>query len=178
MTRGIRGHKAGLRLIAAAAFALVTLVLFVGCITPTSATRNHGWATVRFDGTPLGVSNNLGPGIDCSRESDTGGATLIESSYRWFGPDIIGDWRPRGGGPKASLRLEMAPNPRTAASVEFSIGSALYRSSTPTQVEPGWRRGRTVFKDVPLVSGEAYEGKSTLKHLVVEWACANYPPGA
>jgi hypothetical protein len=42
---------------------------------------------------------------------------------------------------------------------------------TATQVEPGWSDGRAVFRDVPLASGAPYEGKSTLKRLVVEWRC-------
>ena len=171
-----RGPKVGKRLISAAALALVALVLFVGCITPDSARRNNGWATVRFDGTPLGDGNRSYPRIDCSRESDTGGATLIEGRDRWFGPDGGGDWIPRGGGPKASLRLEMTLGQETAANVEFSVGDSVYRSATATQVEPGWREGRAVFRDVPLVSGEAYDGKSILKRLVVEWRCAKYQP--
>ena len=162
----------GKRLVGTAAVALVALVLLVGCTTPDSVRRNNGWATVRFDGTPLGDGSDSYPRIDCRRESNTGGATLIERRNRWFGPDAGGDWIPRGGGPKASLTLEMTLGQETAASVEFSIGSSVYGSATVTQVEPGWREGRAVFRDVPLMRGAPYEGKSTLKRLVIEWRCA------
>jgi hypothetical protein len=161
----------GKRLVGVATLALVALVLFVGCGPTDSVRRNHGWATVRFDGTPLGDGNSSYPRIECSRDSNAGGATLIERHDRWFGPDAGGDWIPRGGGPKASLRLEMTLGQETAASIEFSIGDSVYRSAKATQVEPGWSDGRAVFRDVPLASGAPYEGKSTLKRLVVEWRC-------
>ncbi len=166
----------GKRLITAAALYLVALVLFVGCTTSYSARRNNGWATVRFDGTPLGDGNNSYPRIVCSRDSDTGGATLIERKDRWFGNDGGRDWIPEGGGPKASLRLEMTLGRETSASVDFSLGDSVYRSATVARVEPGWRKGRAVFRDVPLVGGEAYAGKTSLKRLVVEWRCAKYQP--
>jgi hypothetical protein len=166
------------RLITAAVLSLVALIVLVGCSGDTGRNnrRQPGWATVRFDGTLLSAHPRSISGIDSSRESDTGGASLIERRDRWFGPDGGGDWRPRGGGPKAFLRLEMMPSQDGAASVEFSIDTAVYRSDNPTKVEPGWRKGRAVFRDVPLVSGEPYRGKSSLKRLVVEWQCRKYQP--
>lgn len=166
------------RLITAAMLSLAALVLLVGCAPGGSATRQSGSATVRFDGIPVGegsiYSHNV---ITCRRESDVGGPTLIERRDRLIGGYQEYDWRPKGGGPKASLRLEMTPV-RAAASVEFSIGSAVYSSGTATKVEPGWREGRAVFRDIPLVSGDPYRGKSSLKRLVVEWRCARYQPDA
>jgi hypothetical protein len=174
--RGIRRSDSRKRLIIAAVLSLVALIVLVGC-SGDSARRQSGWATVRFDGTLLSARHRSISGIDCRRESDTGGASLIESEGRWRpGPDSDGDWRPRGGGPKASLRLEMMPSQDGAASVEFSIGTAVYRSDSPTKVKPGWREGRAVFRDIPLVSGDPYEGKSSLKRLVVEWRCRKYQP--
>ena len=48
-------------------------------------------------------------------------------------------------------------------------GEVVYGSDTATTLEPRWPNGRAVFRDVPLVSGEAYKGKSSLRRLVIEW---------
>ena len=161
------------RFITAVVLSTLVLAVVIGCTTESDR-RQHGWATVRFDGVPLGTwaRTDAYPRIWCSRESDTGAASLIERRDRWCCGDIDGDWVPLGGGPEASLRLEMDPDRAGAASVEFTIDGAVYRSDAATKLEPGWRDGRAVFRDVPLVSGEAYERKSSLRRLVVEWRCA------
>ena len=163
----------GRRSITVLVLSVFALAVLTGC-TGDSDRRQHGWATVRFDGTALGewARTDAYPRIWCNRESDTGPASLIERRDRWCCGNVRGDSVPRGGGAGASLRLEMDPGRARSASVEFSIDGAVYRSDTATKVEPGWRGGRAVFRDVPLVSGEAYEGKPSLRRLVIEWRCA------
>jgi hypothetical protein len=184
MALGTRRSDLRKRLITTAVLSLVTLIVLVGC-TPDTATRQPGQARVQFDGTHLGVGTvwRWGNAITCRRESDTGSPSVIESIHGRF--EISGyaaqDWYPRRPdgstqGPRGSLRLEMT-SVRAAASVEFSIGSAVY-TGTATKVELGWREGRAVFRDIPLVSGEPYRGKSILERLVVEWRCAEYQPDA
>ena len=153
---------------------VLAVFTLIGCTGDAgdSSRRQPGWASIRFDGIPLGWGGgDAYPRIACSRESDSGGPSLIEGRDRWCCGAVGGDWIPRDGGMKASLRLEMPPSQEGVASAQFSIGSAVYRSDTATKVEPGWLEGRAVFRDVPLVSGDPYEGKRRLKRLVVEWRC-------
>ena len=184
MARATRRADQRMRLITAAVMSVVALIVVVGC-APDTATRQAGRARLQFDGTHVGIKTvwRWGNNITCSRESDTGSPSVIESVHGRF--EINGyaayDWHPRGKdgttyGPRASLRLELTPDVRTAASVEFSIGSATYGSAAAKRVEPGWREGRAVFTDVPLVSGEPYRGKSSLERLVVDWRCDVYRP--
>ena len=86
------------------------------------------------------------------------------------------------------MRLDL-PSTGGEASIEFIIGDAVYRSDTGThsqvQPRPGdkgvyrdstgakWRiegpvGGRAVFRDVPLTSGDPFEGKERLDRLVIE----------
>jgi len=100
---------------------------------------------------------------------------------------VDGDWVPRGGGPKASMTLEFLPGGDPPALVEFSIDTAVYRSdvlrsdlSPIVDAKPpkasrsdgfGYWAGTATFTDLPLVSGEPYEGRDVIKRLVIKWDC-------
>ena len=85
----------------------------------------------RYDKGGKGAIAKGGKPIASSRESDTGGPSLIErSDGGWVHRDHR-DWKPRGdcskppadGGPNESLRLEMTQSQERAASVEPNVVS-------------------------------------------------------
>ncbi len=155
----------------AAVLSLVVLLTLSAC-SGLSSEYAVGWAEVRFDGVTLGASGGSVPRVKCRRWDDRTNPSQITDlgSGR-------SNWRPGGDGPTASLRLRFPARFMSGSQVgvRFGIGSSVYEKEyehgDDVRVKPRWKDGRAVLTDIPLVSGDPYEGKSSLKRLVVEWHC-------
>ena len=169
------------------------LPVLLGCTSDDPLTGFNSWSEIGFDGHTVGVDwDTSGQAISCERESDTGALVRLVDRERW--PDDDREWRIEGG-TEIGMHLEL-PGPGRAASIELTVGDAVYRSDARTkskiQARPGDRGvyrdstgarfridglvgGRAVFRAVPLLSGEPFEDKARLDRLVVAWDCVGRP---
>jgi hypothetical protein len=192
---GIPNRSSGRRWIQRVVIGLLALAALSGCAgtSESGLLEFSGWApVVRFDGIKIGVGGGSAyPRTTCGYTSDPEPPVLITRRDRQCcGPDIDGDWMvPGTDHTLASLRLEFLPGKDPPARVEFSVGDAVYLSdalvaegdaTVQVQAKPakpthedgmrGWA-GRIVFQGLPLVSEVAYQGRYTIKRLVIEWQC-------
>lgn len=168
-----RTTVAGARWVLSLVTALALLAL-ASCGALDGPSRS-GPAVITFDDVYVGSKGSMGteyPEVTCF--GDKRPQTIV---HRDRGLDAYqGDWRPYGrwDEPQIRMRLESSEySPLLARmSVEFRIGDAVYHSDAakPLRVDPGWA-GSAVFEDVPLVSGEPYEGRHVLRRLSIDWDC-------
>lgn len=155
------------------ASALLALVIVAACSLPEGPSRS-GPSVITFDGIYLGSKDSMGteyPEVKClgSDRPDT----IVHKDRSLAAYE--GDWRPYGrwDEPQVRMRLEFTGKSGFGGRiVEFSIGNAVYRSdeSTALTLSPGWA-GSATFEDVPLISGEPYQGHRVLRRLSIEWDC-------
>lgn len=158
-----------------AALWLVLFTMLTGC-GALGSDHAVGWADVRFDDVPLGAADGPFPRIDCRRRKDRTIPSQITDPGRSLG-NGPSNWRPGGQGPRTSLSLRFPARFLSGweVRVRFSIGSSVYQRDyehgSDVRIAHRWKNGRAVLRDIPLVSGDPYEGKASLTRLVVEWHC-------
>ena len=172
---------------------LLSATVLQGCSSDDPLTGFNSWAEIELDGYTLDEEawDTSGQSVSCERESDGGPLVRVVDAQRW--PEDPTEWLV--GGTEIAMRLEL-PDARGEASIELTIGDAVYRSDagtkTTVQPRPGdrgtyrnstggkWRiegpvGGRAAFRRVPLTSGEPFDGKERLERVVVEWDCLGRP---
>lgn len=169
---------------------LLVVVLVGGCTgsspLPAGLFSEPGWVSIRFDGERVGDGGaDAYPRTACGYRDTAEPPVFITREDRWCcGSDVHGDWLvDESDGVPADLRLDLAPGDDRPASAELTLGNALFAPdhlTIVTATEPRlstrdddvliWA-GRVTLEDVPLVSGDPWDGASSLARLTITWEC-------
>lgn len=153
---------------------VLAVLSLIGCGVPEGPSRS-GPAVITFDDVYVGSRDSLGtahPEVTCFGDRHPEMITDRDRGLHAY----QGDWRPYGrwDEPQIHMRLELGEDSPLLAriSVEFRIGDAVYHSDATKSltVDPGWDSS-AAFEDVPLVSGQPYDGRLVLRRLSIDWDC-------